>query len=213
MADGAAGVVIVGAGGHARVVAEALHPRRVVGHLSPADAVAAERLGPRLGGDVDAATLAEAGHVFVIGIGFVDRAGADRRARLLDSLGATELATVLHPSAVVSSSAIVGSGTFVGPGAVVGTGVVLGRGVIVNSGAVIDHDCQIADNVHIGPRAVLSGDVHVGADTLIGVGAAVLQGVHIGSRVIVGAGAAVVGDLADDVVAVGVPARAINQGS
>lgn len=200
------GVVIIGAGGHARVVAEALQGPPA-GHLSPHDD-APEGLGPWLGGDDAAAALAASGHVFVIGTGFVDRSGAERRSRLLAALQGLELATVVHPAAFVSRSCSVGPGAYVGPGAVVGSGVELGRGVIINTGAIVDHDCRIADNVHIGPGVALSGDVHVGADTLIGVGSAVRQGLRIGSRVVVGAGAAVTGDLADGVTAVGVPARA-----
>lgn len=211
MADSAAPVVILGAGGHARVLVEALHDRRVVGHLSRADGEgsAVQALGPRLGSDEAIAELAAAGHGFAIGIGFVNRSGAERRAELLDGLRDAELVTVVHPSAVVSSTADVGAGTFVGPGAVVGAGARLGRAVIVNSGAVVDHDGDIGDNVHIGPGASLSGGVRVGAGTLIGVGSTVREGIEIGEGVVVGAGAAVVRDLPGGATAVGVPATVV----
>lgn len=208
MAEGGPRVVIIGAGGHARTVAEAAE--EVVGHLTPVgEAEPAALLGPRLGDDGEIEVLSRSGHTFAIGVGFVDRDGAAHRARLLDDLAGAALATVRHPASIVSPSAVLSAGVFVAAGAVVGPGVVLERAAIVNTGAVIDHDCRIGENVHIGPGAVLSGGVEVGEHSLVGVGATVRQGVRIGSSVVVGAGAAVVNDLPDECTAIGVPARAI----
>lgn len=199
-------VVVVGAGGHARVVVEALLPRATAGHLSPEPA-ADSRLGAHLGGDDAIPGLAGGGHAFALGLGFVDAAGATRRARLLGLLADAELVTVVHAAATVSPSACIGAGTFVAAAAVLGAGTRVGRGAIVNTGALVDHDCVIGDNVHVAPGVTLSGGVTVGANTLVGVGATVIQGVTIGSGVVVGAGAVVVSDLPDGVTAVGVPAR------
>jgi sugar O-acyltransferase (sialic acid O-acetyltransferase NeuD family) len=206
------GTVIVGDGGHARVVADALG-ERIVGHLAPRDrpVAHADLLGPRLGGDADAPSLAASGHQLAVGVGFVDRAGALRRADLVDRLHGIELAVVQHPASMVSSSATLGAGTFVGAGAVVGVGATIGLAAIVNSGAVVDHDCSIGRNAHIAPGAVLSGGVTVGDHTLIGAGASVIQGVTIGPRCVVGAGSVVVEDLPADVTVVGAPARVIEQ--
>ncbi|MFW2332873.1 NeuD/PglB/VioB family sugar acetyltransferase [Ilumatobacter sp.] len=203
-------VVVLGAGGHARVLVEALGARSVAGHLSRAadTASATPALGPRLGSDAEVRELAIAGHPFVLGIGFVDAPGSARRAELLRELADVELVTVRHRGATVSPGALVGAGTFIGPGSVVCVGVRLGRAAIVNSGAVVDHDCDIGDNVHVGPGATLSGAVRVGDNTLVGVGATVRQGIRIGSDVVVGAGAVVIDDLPDGVTALGVPARA-----
>lgn len=211
MADPLGGIVITGAGGHARVVAEALRPERVVGHLAPetTDPSVEAELGPYLGDDRLAPELARRGCRVAIGIGFVDRRGAERRARLLQHVDGVELATICHPTATISPSAVLGDGVFVGPGAVVGTGAHIGRGSIVNTGAVVDHDCRIGANVHIAPGVVLSGAVVVGDDVLVGVGSTVIQGVRIGSRVVVGAGAAVIGDLPEGATALGVPARPV----
>jgi UDP-perosamine 4-acetyltransferase len=204
MAD--APVVVVGTGGHARVVVEALLPRVVVGHLSP-DPAGAPQLGAHLGGDDAIAALAGEGHAFALGFGFVVATGATRRAYVLELLSAAELVTIVHAAATVSPTASVGAGTFVAAAAVLGTEVQVGRATIVNTGALIDHDCVIGDNVHLAPGVVLSGGVTVGANTLIGVGATVIQGITIGSGVVVGAGAVVVSDLPDGITAIGVPAR------
>lgn len=210
MVESDVGFVIIGAGGHARVVAEALLPVRPAGHLSPVlDSPDIEALGPRLGDDRIAARLADNGHRMAMGIGFVDRAGAIRRSTILDVLEDIELSTVIHPTADVSPSASIGHGGFVAVGAIIGTAVIAGSASIVNSGAIIDHDVRIGRNVHIGPGAVVSGSTTIGDDTLIGVGAVVRQGVRIGRRVVVGAGAVVVSDVPDDVTVVGVPARSV----
>lgn len=200
--------VVLGAGGHARVVVDALPGGVAGGHVSPEPATDA-RLGPHLGGDHVIAALAKAGHGFVLGLGFVDGGGARRRAGLLEQLAAADadLVTVVHAAATVSASASIGPGAFVAAGAVLGPDVRIGRGSIVNTRASVDHDCVIGDNVHIAPGAVLSGGVRVGADSLIGVGAVVIQGITIGAGVVVGAGAVVVADLPDGVIARGVPAK------
>lgn len=207
MAEQSGPIVIVGAGGHARVLAEAAAPRVIAGHLSPVESGAAGMLGPRLGDESAVADLAASGHQFAIGIGFVDLASALRRSSVLDGYIGVELATICHATSWMSPTARLDDGVFVGARAVVGTGTRVGRAAIINTGAIVDHDGDIGDNSHIGPGAVLSGGVTVGANTLIGVGATVLQGVRIGSNVVVGAGAVVVGDLDDNVIAVGVPAR------
>jgi sugar O-acyltransferase (sialic acid O-acetyltransferase NeuD family) len=204
--------VIVGGGGHATVVADAIGHADVAGHLAPThEPSAAAALGPYLGTDADAAGLALSGHAFAIGTGFVDAPGAARRARLLTDYGhaGVSFRTVCHPTAVVSSTAVLGAGVFVGARAVIGPGAHLDDGVLVNTGAVVDHDCRLGTNVHIAPGVTLSGNVVVGADTLIGTGASVRHEISIGSRSIVGVGAAVVTDVGDDSVVVGVPAREV----
>lgn len=200
--------MIVGAGGHARVVGEAVGAGRLRGHVAPAPADD-PLLGPWLGDDHAAADLAASGHRFALGIGFVDRPGSERRAAILDAWAPWPLVSVTHPTAIVSASAVVGPGAFVAAGAIIGTAAELGTGSIVNTGAVVDHDGRIGRNAHIAPGAVLSGDVLVGSGTLVGVGATVRQGVRIGRSVVIGAGAVVIGDVDDGVTALGVPARSV----
>lgn len=204
--------MIIGAGGHARVVVEALSTRRVIGHVAPANArIAATVLGPRLGGDEAIDALAAAGHEFAVGVGFVDHEGAKRRARLLETLGGVALVAVVHPSSSVSVSAVVEPGAFVAAGAVVGVGARIGRSAIVNSGAVVDHDCRLAANVHVASGATLAGGVTVGQHSLVGAGAVVRQDITIGSGVVIGAGAVVIDNVPDGATAVGVPARLLSR--
>jgi acetyltransferase EpsM len=119
------------------------------------------------------------------------------------------LATVLHPSAVMSPSARIGPGTMIAAGAVVNSAATIGESVIVNTGATVDHHCVVGDGCHLSPGVHLGGVVVIGELTWIGVGAAVRDHVTIGGHSIVGVGAAVVSDLPDNVVAYGNPARVV----
>jgi sugar O-acyltransferase (sialic acid O-acetyltransferase NeuD family) len=119
------------------------------------------------------------------------------------------LVSVVHPAAVVSSHANVGAGSVICAGAVVNPFARVGYGCIVNTCASVDHDCELADGVHVSPGAHLGGCVHVGEASWIGIGATVKHGVAIGASVVVGGGAVVVSDVADGLTVVGVPARPI----
>jgi len=139
---------------------------------------------------------------------FVAIGNNEQRDELLSSIekrgGA--LATITHPSAVISPSANVEPGVVVCAGAVVNPRARVGRGTIVNTAASVDHDCALGNATHVSPGAHLAGRVTVGARTWIGIGAVVSEGVTIGSDSVVGAGAAVVSDVDSSQTVVGVPA-------
>ncbi|MBX3575926.1 MAG: acetyltransferase [Rhizobiaceae bacterium] len=200
-------LLIVGAGGHGRVVADAALEAGFADIAFLDDSVAANPTsGPFavIGPLADIERLAGAWPSAIAAVG-----NNARRLELLARLRGAGYATPLvrHPAAALSRHATVGAGVFVAAGAVVNIGARLGDAVIVNTGATIDHDCVLADGVHVSPGAHLGGTVKVGPRSWIGVGTAVRHGLTIGSDAIVGAGAAVVSDVADDITVVGVPAR------
>lgn len=203
------GVVMIGAGGHARVCLEALRDNRdlhVVGAVSTygtgVDGLQVEVLGR----DEDLRNIAAgegATHAFVAIGGNSARMAAVQRCRE----ASLQLANAVSRFAMVSFSAVVGDAVAMLPGAVINAAAQIGDGVIVNTTASVDHDCLIGDGVHIGPGAVLAGGVTVGAGAFVGMGARVLPGVSIGANAVVGAGAVVMVDVAEGVTVVGVPAR------
>ena len=117
---------------------------------------------------------------------------------------------VVHPSAYVHPSAKLGRGTVVFAGAVVQPDAVIGDHVIVNTGATIDHDCIVGDYAHLAPGVHLAGAVQVGEGAFLGIGSVVCPGIKVGRWATLGAGGVAIRDVADGVVAVGIPARTLD---
>jgi len=199
-------VVILGHGGHARVVADICRAakREVRGFL---DRQGVHESASVLGGDdlLDDRAFVES-HEYVVGI--ADQRIRRRLAGLVRAKGGV-LASVIHPSAVVAPAVAIGAGVVVVAGCVVNPGAVLGDLVIVNTGATVDHDCVLNEGVHVCPGAHLTGNVVCGEYAFLGAGAIVIPGRAIGAWAVVGAGAVVISDVTDGVTVVGCPARAI----
>jgi sugar O-acyltransferase (sialic acid O-acetyltransferase NeuD family) len=201
-------LIIIGSGGHAKAVLEAIRvrepARRIVLLDDDPDSTNRYVLGVKVTGTRDwlAANAGDSAVALAIG----DNAA---RLTLLDWLVAEgrRVETVVHPSAIVGATVEIGTGAFLAAGSITIADAKIGRGAILNTACSVDHDCIIGDGVHIGPGARLCGNVRVGARSLIGVGSAVRPGVTIGSDVVVGAGSAVVADIPDGAVYAGCPAR------
>ncbi|MEM7229355.1 MAG: NeuD/PglB/VioB family sugar acetyltransferase [Planctomycetota bacterium] len=194
-------VILLGGGGHAAVVLDALRMMDV-----------------RCAGYVD--DNADADDLDVPHLGTVESLHAHPEAALHAAVGASEhrqtwmntfaghvWIPVLHPFAAVASNVALGDGVFIGPLAVVNARAALGRGVIINSGAIVEHDNEIYEFAHIAPGAVLGGGVTVGEHALVGLGSRVLPNVRIGSTAVIGAGAVVTEDVEPGTTVAGVPAR------
>lgn len=199
-------LVILGAGGHGRVVADAAlaqgtwsqvlatdrDPQRCQGELLPGVPLLVLRDAEASGAPV---------HVAI--------GNAQAREKETAALGARPLASVVHPQASVSPYAVLGAGCFVAAQAVVAPAAQLGLSVIVNHGAVVDHDVHVGDFSHLAPLCSLGGGVRVGRRVLVGTGARVLPGLAIADDVVIGAGAVVQGPISEPGVYVGVPARRV----
>ena len=199
-------MVVLGAGGHAKVVVSTLGAAGAAVTAILDDDPA--RHGAALAGVPVRGPLAEArGACAAEGATAICALGQNRaRQRVAGGL-VLPWTVAVHPSAVVDESVEVGGGTVIFAGAVVQPGAILGAHVIVNTGASVDHDCRIGDFVHLGPGVRLCGGVTVEEGALLGVGCAVVPGVRIGAWASVGAGAAVVADVPPGATVVGVPAR------
>ncbi|WP_297506522.1 acetyltransferase [uncultured Caulobacter sp.] len=202
-----AGVVIIGGGGHAKVVIESLRATgESVAAIVDADPTPRAVLGvPVVGDDLALGDLRGQGlSKLFVAIG-------DNRLRQKLAGKAREqgfsLVNAVHPSAVISPSARLGVGVAVMAGVAINAKTRVEDLAIINTGAVVDHDCRLGEACHVGPASALAGGVSVGARAFLGVGARAIPGVAIGADAIVGAGGVVVRDLPDGVLAVGVPAR------
>lgn len=202
-------VLVLGAGGHAKVVIELLRASgRVVGAIIDADPRPRELLGvPVVGGDERLEALRREGFAQAF-VAVGDNHLRQKIARQVQAAG-YRLVNALSPAAVLSPSAQVGVGVALMAGAVVNAEARIGDLAIVNTGARIDHDCVLGEACHAGPGAALAGGVEVGPLAFLGVGACVIPQIRIGAAAIVGAGACVTRDILPRTVAVGAPARAI----
>ncbi|KRQ87434.1 putative acetyltransferase EpsM [Caloramator mitchellensis] len=206
-------IVIVGAGGHGRVILDILLAMKkncqlnILGFID--DASFGEVLGYKILGKVeDLKDLkAEYGEIFAVpAIG--DNFTRERVVKRLESLG-INLFTAIHPTAVIGGNVTIEDGTVVMACAVINNSARIGKAVIINTSAVVEHDNVLGDYVHISPGAHLAGNVAIGDYSHVGTGANIIPGINIGKNVTVGAGSTVIRDVEDNAVAVGVPARVI----
>jgi UDP-perosamine 4-acetyltransferase len=206
-------IVIIGAGGHGKVVLDILRAGgryEPVGFLDADSALAGTMVGglPVLG----AANLLprlrqqQKVHAAVVAIG--DNRTRARYAQLLREQG-FELITTVHPSAVVSPTARLGANVVVAAGAVICTEAVVGDSAIINTAAIVDHEVQVGAATHVSPGVCLAGRVSVGPSAFLGIGAQVLPCLSVGEGATVGAGAVVLQDVPAFATAVGVPARVV----
>ncbi|MCR4442983.1 MAG: acetyltransferase [Peptococcaceae bacterium] len=204
------GLLIIGAGGHGRVVADAAEEAGRWDKIAFLDDWAAGTAfkWPVLAKTSEAALFLDEYEDVAVALG--DNRLRVEKLNYCEGLG-FNLPAVVHPAAAVSKRAEIGAGSVVLAQAAVNAGAVLGRGCIVNTGATVDHDCLLEEGVHLSPGVHLGGEVKVGRFSWLGVGASVINRVTIGRCVTVGAGTVVISDVEDNVTVVGVPGRVIKK--
>jgi sugar O-acyltransferase (sialic acid O-acetyltransferase NeuD family) len=201
-------LLVLGAGGHGKVLADAALGMAAWDHVAFADDALCGRVGP-LGLEV-VGRLSEFEELRLsfasVAIGIGDNALRDAIYQRARAAG-FDLPVIVHPSASVSRFAKLEPACVVFAQAAVNPGASLGHACIVNTGATVDHDCEIGEAVHLSPGVHLAGCVKIGARAWIGVGASVRPGVSIGAGATVGAGSVVVKDVDAASIVYGVPAK------
>jgi sugar O-acyltransferase (sialic acid O-acetyltransferase NeuD family) len=206
-------IVVVGGGGHAKVVISILRKlgrHRILGYTDLKDNGALAGV-PHLGSDHELAALAAASEALNVVVALGQVGLGERRHQLWMRVRSPALSfpSIVSPDAIVNEGVSVGEGVVVMDGAVISSGATIGRGAIVNTNSTIEHGVVLADWVHVASGATICGDVAVGCFSMIGAGATVIEGTEIVAGCIVGAGATVVNDLTEPGVYVGSPARRI----
>ncbi len=142
---------------------------------------------------------------------FVAIGNNDIRAKIQSNLSSQhyKIATLIHPSAIISENVLIECGTVVMPGVVINSSTNIGSGCIINTSSSIDHDNVIKDFAHISPGVNLAGNVNIGFKTWIGIGSSVVNNVNICSNCCIGAGSVVISDIEKSGTYVGVPVRSI----
>ncbi len=205
-------ILLIGGGGHCRVVLDLLlsgKKYQIAGIIDSRKRLRDDIFGiPVIGTDRDLPRLFKSGIKYCfISIGSI----GDVRPRvklyeLAKKIGFI-FPNLISRSALVSSRSSLGAGNYIAPRAIVNAGARIGNNCIINTGAIVEHDCRIGDFSHISPGSVLSGGVSIGYRSHIGAGSVVIQNVKIAQKVVIGAGSVVTKDIPEGVVVYGNPCR------
>ncbi|MBA2653381.1 MAG: acetyltransferase [Tatlockia sp.] len=205
------GIIVVGAGGHAKVCIELLQASGeqvdyCIGDKDSLDLCLGIAV---LKDDSYLKPLHEEGYSkLFVAIG--SNRLRDKLAKLAIEHG-YQLVNAISPQAIISPSASLETGIAIMAGAVINAEAKISALVIINTGATIDHDCQIGKAVHIAPQCALAGNVVVGSHSFLGIGSKVIPDLEIGENVTVGAGSLIISNIECGATVVGVPARIISQ--
>ena len=197
-------LIIIGGGGHAKVIADIATETgyKILGFLDDNPDISKLLCHSHLGGINDAAKFADKAE-FVIAI------GNNNMRKTISEKFNLKFATLVHPTAIIGSEVEIGDGSVVMANAVINACAKIGSHCIVNTAAVIEHDCTIGDFTHISPNATLCGTVKIGNNCHIGAGATVINNITICPDCIIGAGAIVIKDIESAGTYVGIPAKTI----
>ena len=198
-------VIIIGAGGHAKVIADIIYKSgdNLIGFLD--DNLANKGKEIYLGKKVLGTTKDIENYnknYFIIGI------GNNSIRKKINNENNLKLYTAIHPSAIIAENVKIGTGSVIMAGVVINPGTVIGKNCIINTCSSLDHDNLLEDYVHISPGAHLAGTVSIKEGTWICTGAIVKNNITIGKNNIIGAGGVVIKDIIEEnTTYIGVPAR------
>lgn len=195
-------LIIIGAGGHGKVIADAALKNGYTNICYIDDHATGDVMGfPIIGTSADIEHLNDGSTDFIIGI------GNNAVRKTIAETYNVNWVSIIHPSAQIAFHTEIGKGTVVMANAVVNVCATVGEHCIINTGAIVEHDNVIENYAHISPNAALGGTVRIGSLTHVGIGATVKNNTEICSDCTIGAGAVVVKNIKEPGTYVGVPIR------
>ena len=203
-------LLIVGAGGHTRVVIDTAEKNKyeIIGIIDINFTGKKEKIfGYDVLGNFDFIKKYEIENInCFIAIG--DNSKRKKYYNMVKDLGC-KIPNLIHPTAVISDYIDLSEGVFINAGCIINAGAIIGKNVIINTGSIIDHEVKIGDFSHIAPGCKIGGRVKFGAMTFVGIGTDIIDQIDIGENVIIGAGSVVVNSIAPNITVVGIPAKRI----
>jgi len=204
-------IIIIGAGGHAKVLIDALKllgaPILGISEQNLAK-VNSELLGvPVICKDAELEKYPPEGVNLVNGLGGVKDTSLRREVFKRFKMLGYAFSQVIHPSAVISANAALAEGVQVMAGAIIQAGVRVSENVVINTKTSVDHDCQIGSHVHLAPGVTVCGNVKIGDSVHVGSGATIIQGIIVGPHCLIGAGTLVQKNVPAGATVIGVPGR------
>ena len=208
-------LVLLGAGGHFKVVVDIIEKQFDIIGVTDADLAKhnSNYYGINVIGDdgILSRLYSEGVSNALVTLGSIGDSSVRKKLYFMARGMGFKMINVVSFDSIISKSVVMGTGNFISDRAIMHADTIIGNNVIINTGSIIEHDCVIEDHVHVSPGAMLAGGVKVGEGSHIGLGASIIQGVTVGRNCIVGAGAVVLNDIEDNSVCGGVPARVIRK--
>ena len=167
-------VIIVGGGGHAKVVIDALEEQIKLGAKLEIKGVLddntelKEVLGYKVLGKIEDMKVFSGDSCFHLAIG-----NNEFRKKLFNMNRELEYISVIHHTAIISKYAEIGNGVYIGAGVVVNPDTKIGDFVIVNTGSIVEHDCVVEDFSHISYRVTIGSGTTISNQKFVDMGTVV----------------------------------------
>lgn len=194
--------IIVGAGGHAKVIIDILRQNNINNIRLLDDYKTGNLLGCEIIGKISEAYKYNECQ-------FVVALGDNKNRENFVKSNRLKYGKAIHPTAVIAENVIIEEGTVICANATINSSANIGRHVIINTAAIVEHDCIVGNFVHISPGARIGGTVQIGERCWIGIGATIINNIKISDNILLGAGAVCIEDLERSGKYVGIPARII----
>lgn len=202
-------LVIIGAGGHGRVVADCAQQVNTYKEIIFLDDSYKETV---TSGDWKIVGLSEDFHQHIGHADFIVGIGNNLiRAKITKKLlqANANVVSLIHPTASISPKVSVDNGVVIFANAVVNIGSHISEGCIINTGATVDHDCKLKPYVHVSPGVNIAGGVTIEQYSWLGIGSAVIEYLTVAKNTQIGAGAVVINSTQANSLYLGVPAQKV----